>query len=158
MAFFDSISKKITEGSQEAVKQTKAFAEVTRLNGQISDLEHTIEQQYTELGKQYYAAHGTDPEEGLAAVVEKIRDCSAQIAQIQSKIYQIKGTVLCPKCGQEVPSTAAFCPVCGEKIVHSAPAEPAAQAENPAAVCPQCSQPVEPGTRFCRICGFKLGE
>ena len=37
MAFFDSLSKKVTQVGQTTIQKTKEFAEVTRVNSLIDD-------------------------------------------------------------------------------------------------------------------------
>lgn len=54
MAFFDEIGKKITDGGQKAAEQARIFAEVSRLNGLITEQERIISQLYSRIGQNYY--------------------------------------------------------------------------------------------------------
>ena len=51
MAFFDEIGKKITDGGQKAAEQARIFAEVSRLNGLITEQERIISQLYSRIGQ-----------------------------------------------------------------------------------------------------------
>lgn len=46
MAFFDELGKKLTDGGQKAAEQARAFAEVNKLNSQVSEQEKKITQFY----------------------------------------------------------------------------------------------------------------
>ena len=63
MAFFDNIGRTLSEKGQIAVKKTKDFAEVTKINSLISDEERSINNNYVQIGKLYVSKHSDDCEE-----------------------------------------------------------------------------------------------
>lgn len=54
MAFFEQLGKRLSDAGQGVAQQTKNFADVTRLNGAISDKERRITQLYQSIGQTYY--------------------------------------------------------------------------------------------------------
>ena len=113
MAFFDSLSKKVTQVGQTTIQKTKEFAEVTRVNSLIDDEDKRIETAYTAIGKMYRERHENDAEEGLAEEIAKIKEAEAKIVDYKKQIEDIKGIVHCAKCGAEIPVGSAFCSACG---------------------------------------------
>ena len=156
MAFFEQLGKRITDTGQGVVQQTKNFADVTRLNSEVSDMEKKIAQLYASIGQAYYERHQDDPAPEHRQEVEEIRGLVAEIARRQEEIKQIRGIVKCPSCGADVPVQAAFCNACGAKMVPASPAaEPPA---GDAQLCPACGAASPKGNRFCIHCGAKFNE
>lgn len=152
MAFFENLGKRLTDAGQGVSQQAKNFADVTRLNGTISDKEKRITQLYTSIGQTYYQKHQNDPSAEEAQMIQSINTLLAEIDQCQEEIKQIRGVVRCSSCGAEVPLTAAFCNACGTRL--SQTPEPPLQADT--CICPQCHSAVSRENRFCDHCGAKL--
>ena len=156
MAFFEQLGKRITDTGQGVVQQTKNFADVTRLNSEISDRERRITQLYQAIGQAYYQQHSSAPAPEYQQEVGEISALLAEIAQRREEIKQIRGIVKCPSCGADVPLQAAFCNACGTKMAQAAPTvEPPA---GDAQICPACGGASPKGNRFCIHCGAKLSE
>lgn len=56
MAFFDDLSKKITDASTKTIQKGKDLTDVARLNAQISAEENRINTLYGMIGKQHIVA------------------------------------------------------------------------------------------------------
>jgi rRNA maturation endonuclease Nob1 len=153
MAFFEDLGKKITDAGQNLTQQTKNFADVTQLNGAISEAEKKITQIYTSLGQIYFENNKDDATVDGANFIADIKTLKAEIQANRDKINEIKGIVKCDKCGADVPSTSAFCSSCGNKIVVPV-ATPVATPSG--RVCPNCNAIVAEGHMFCNSCGTKL--
>lgn len=125
MAFFDDLTKKISQAGQTAVQKTKEMADVAKLNSSISDEERKIGDIYREIGKLYDSLHGRNPEVDFAALIASIRDSEGKIAGYKQQIKDIKGVVCCEKCGAEVSQNASFCSACGAPMPVVKPAETA---------------------------------
>ena len=156
MAFFEQLGKKLTDAGQGVAQQTKNFADVTRLNSEISEKEKKIAQLYRTVGQTYYERHRDDPAPELEAQVQEIRALFAEIAQHQEEIKQIKGIVKCPSCGADVPLQAAFCNSCGAKMEPASP-QAAVHTED-TKICPVCGAASPRENRFCTSCGTKFDE
>ena len=157
MGFLDDFSKKISSASQEAIAKTKDFADITKLNSNISDEKNKINAAYKEIGKMYFEAHSEDFEESYGELVGNIKASLEKIAAFEQQIVEIKGVTKCPNCGAEVPKGAAFCTSCGTAIpqpeVQAAPAQ-----EAPTKTCPTCGTVLKAGDVFCINCGTKVEE
>ena len=154
MAFFDEIGKKITDGGQKAAEQARIFAEVSRLNGLITEQERIISQLYSRIGQNYYELHKLDAEACVQAEVEGITMAEKRIEEIKAQIALVKGVESCPKCGCEIAKGTVFCPQCGERIPEISSKERSENMVN----CSKCGKAVPMGQKFCIYCGSLISE
>ena len=155
MTLWDNITQKAAAVTDKAVHQAKNFTEQVKLRNQISEAQSTITDCYTQIGKQYAAAHPEDFDEAYAPMMAAIAGANRQIASLQEQLRDLKKVALCPKCGAEVDREAAFCSACGaempkptpveaEVVTDDTPAEEAPVAEAPAEeTAPAAEAPVE---------------
>ena len=159
MSLWDNITQKAAAVTDKAVHQAKNFTEQVKLRNQISEAQSTITDCYTQIGKQYAAAHPEDFDEAYAPMMAAIAGANRQIAFLQEQLRNLKEVALCPKCGAEVDREAAYCSACGaempkptpveaEVVTDDAPAEEAPVAEAsaedaPAETAPAAEAPVE---------------
>ena len=115
MAFFDEIGKRITDGGQKAAEQARIFAEVNRLNGQVSEQERLISQLYTQIGKDYYEVHKENPEECVLSSVEGISALPTE-SVVETVETEAAPANICPGCGSKVEPGMKFCMTCGQKL------------------------------------------
>ena len=155
MAFFDQLGAKIQSGAASVKDKANNFAEVQNLKGQISSCEQQLKDIYIEIGKAYYAATDNDTVDGeMKEKFTKVKEAEEAIAHLQSKLREVKGTLVCGKCGAEVPAGTVFCSKCGSKI--DEPQVDAASANAAEKPCPSCGKPVKAGAAFCASCGAKI--
>ena len=57
MAFFDRLTKTVTEASQKTLAKTKELADTSRLSVMIAEQERIANNQYLEIGKLYVSTH-----------------------------------------------------------------------------------------------------
>lgn len=147
MSLWDNITQKAAAVTDKAVHQAKNFTEQVKLRNQISEAQSTITDCYTQIGKQYAAAHSEDFDEAYAPMMAAIAGANRQIASLQEQLRDLKEVALCPKCGAEVSKDASYCGACGaempkpapveaEVVTDDAPAEEAPVAEAPAEETP----------------------
>ena len=148
MAFFDKLSKTVTEASQKTIAKTKELADASKLNSTISEQERAINIQYLKLGKLYATIHREDFEEAFAEMMSNISQAEAKIQECKNQIMEIKGVRKCERCGAEVPMTSAFCQACGAGMPKVQTATAPDQLK-----CPRCGAEVKKGMRFCTSCG-----
>ena len=174
MGFFDDFGKKISDASQGAIAKTKDFADVAKLNSNISDEERRINNAYQQIGKLYFEMHLEDFEDCFKDHFAAINESLGKIQDYRQQITNIKGVVKCPNCGAEVPKDSAFCSSCGTPVpkqetpvdvpaaeaeVVSAPeAAPVAEEAPVEKKCPSCGATLEDGALFCTNCGTKVEE
>lgn len=92
MGFFDNFKEKATDLAQAGVAQSKRLAEIAKLKTANLGEEDTIKKAYIELGKLYYAEHGSAPDGAYAAVCEKITAARAAIETNNDRIAQLKNS------------------------------------------------------------------
>lgn len=119
MGFFDDFKEKATDLAQAGVAQSKRLAEIAKLKASNMAEEDAIKKAYIELGKLYYAEHGSSPDGAYAAACEKIVASKAAIESNNDRIAELKDN------GESVEAA--------EDIVAQPAAEEAAPAEEPAA-------------------------
>lgn len=150
MAFFDDLSKKLSNAGQGAVQSTKNFANVSKINTQINDEEKKINEAYFQIGKLYFDIYKDSPDEKLATYVQIVKDSLNNIDTYNDQIREIKGIAICPTCGAEVVFQSAFCNACGTKMPLRAPSQPIP--EN-SVQCSACGVYVSRDCKFCTACG-----
>ena len=159
MAFFDDLSKKITDASTKTIQKGKDLTDVARLNSQISAEENRINTLYGMIGKQYMELHRKDAEGAFAGLVASVAEAEQNIAACRAKITELRAVPHCPNCGAELVKGAAFCGICGTPIPVApapAPVAPAPAAPVEAPTTPVQSAPAAPAVKFCPNCGVKM--
>lgn len=156
MGIFDEVGKKISQAGQGAISKTKDFADVAKLNSNISDEQNRITSAYTEIGKLYFETHADNFEDCFATQFASIKEAMTKINDYEKQIVDIKGVVKCPRCGAEVSKDAAFCATCGNAIVVEKPVTEAVNSNEKK--CPNCGVPISEGAAFCVNCGTKVEE
>ena len=154
MAFFEDFGKKITQTGQEAVQKTKDFTEITRLNGQKTEIEKQIEEHYLQIGKLYFELHSKEPETAFLELVAFVQEGQVQIRRLEEQIQQIKRTTRCLNCGAELQQGTVFCPICGTKVVENQIQRP----QEIQKVCLNCGNVMREEAVFCSNCGAKATE
>lgn len=150
MAFFDKISRSVTDAGQKTIAKTKEFADTSRLNSMISEQEKIVVNQYYQIGKLYYSEHRNDYEEIYAGMINIITEAEERIQNYKTQIQDIKGVRRCENCGAEVPLGDAFCSSCGSPM-------PQNHTEQVDTVrCTNCGAYVKKNMRFCTSCGTPM--
>lgn len=154
MAFFDDLGRKISQAGQTAVQKTKDVADVSRINSAISEEEKRINNNYYQIGKLYVAMHASDCEPDFAGMISVIKESEIKIHDYKQQIQDIKGVVMCEKCGAEIPNNVLFCSTCGS---------PVSKQENviintDLVRCTACGKMVSKNIRFCTGCGKAMAD
>ena len=92
MGFLDDVKEKTTDLAQAGVAQSKRLMAIAKLKVANLGEEDTIKKAYIELGKLYYAEHGTAPEGAYAAACERITASRAAIETNNDRIAQLKNS------------------------------------------------------------------
>lgn len=148
MAFFDVLSKKVSEAGQKTKQITRDLSDTTRYNSMIADEEKRIRTVYAQIGELYVSMHREDSEEPFAELVGTVTEAETKIREYNELLKKLKGIRRCEVCGGEVPKDASFCSSCGSKM----PVLPASGN----VFCKNCGSEVDGGMRFCTSCGHAL--
>ena len=151
VAFWDDIKNKVSDTTNSAITKANEIAEVSKLNGLISEEDKKIKNLYYQIGKLYVANQGSNPAPEYAELVAAVIESGRAMKEYKAQINTLKGIRICDKCGAEVPKGAAFCNSCGNQM----PVVPEFDA-NKFDKCPQCGELVEKGMRFCTTCGYAM--
>ena len=118
MAFFDGLSKKITETVDVVGKKTNEMMEVQKLRSQINNLEKNMDKNYILLGKMMFDKfqNGEDLSDDAKAYCEEIVGSAVLIEEYRAEIAEIKGLRTCANCGEAVANDVVFCPKCGRRV------------------------------------------
>lgn len=138
MAFFDKLSETLTNASKDVSQKAKDLSGVAKLTMDIHTKEDQVQKMYAQIGKLYFESHkDDDPTEYVQ--MEQIKEMLAAIEDMNKELCELKGTKVCPRCGQEVKAADVYCKSCGAKledeeiivdaVVKEAPAEEADSAE-----------------------------
>ena len=92
MAFLDELRDRAMDLGRAGVAKSKQLAEITRLSLNNASEEDAIKKAYVEIGKLYYAEHGTAPEGAYAAACERITASRAAIETNNDRIAQLKNS------------------------------------------------------------------
>lgn len=163
MAFFEQLSKKVTQVSQTTIQKTKEIADIAKLNSNISEEERTIESLYNQIGKYYVEKYGNNCDEECKSLVNNIKEAEEKIQDYRMQIQEIKGVIRCPNCQTDIPEHSQFCNVCGYKLETNLVEETNCDEIKISEVtcdnkCAACGAVLESEALFCPECGTKVEE
>lgn len=145
MSILDKLSSGMTEAGNTISQKAKGISEQTKLSGELSKNKARREECIRRLGEVYYQARKKDETPDDAELIEEIGQIDGIIEKITENLNQLKGIVVCEKCGTELEKGSAFCPSCGTPV------------KEPEVIrCPKCMAELPAGTRFCIHCGTKI--
>lgn len=131
MDFINDLQERATDLAQSVVATSKRLAEIAKLKSSNMAEEDTIKKAYVELGKLYYAEHGTTPDGAYAAACEKITAARATIETNNDRIAELKATAEAEGEIIDVTPEAAEEPENEVTEADIVPEEPAADEEQP---------------------------
>lgn len=131
MDFINDLQERATDLAQSVVATSKRLAEIAKLKASNMAEEDTIKKAYVELGKLYYAEHGTTPDGAYAAACEKITAARAAIETNNDRIAELKATAEAEGEIIDVTHEAAEEPENEVTEADIVPEEPAADEEQP---------------------------
>lgn len=133
MAFFDNLKEKAAELADKAkeladtgVSKAKELSEISKLKMQNANERDAIRKAYLEIGKLYYAEHGTAPEGSYVELCRQITDAKAKINYNNERIADMKAAG--GLSDEEVPADEDE----EEVPVEEAPVEEAPEEDTPA--------------------------
>ena len=115
MAFFDKLSETLTNASKDVGQKSKDRSGVAKLTMDIHTKEDQVQKLYAQIGKIYFEAHKDDDLAEYEQMAQ-IKEMLAAIEDMNKELCELKGTKVCPRCGQEVKAADAYCKSCGAKL------------------------------------------
>ena len=92
---FETLKDRATDLAQAGVAQSKRLAEIAKLKTANMAEEDAIKKAYIELGKLYFAEHGTAPDGAYTAACERITASKALIETNNDRIAEQIGRASC---------------------------------------------------------------
>lgn len=117
MELFDKLGDTIISVSKDATQRAKDISELARLRMEMRAKQDYLNKLYVEIGKIYYDAHKDDEEKEFKEQMLLVKDALEVLDELKQQLGQIKGTVKCASCGQDMPIEADYCSKCGTKLV-----------------------------------------
>jgi rubrerythrin len=128
MAFLDKLGETLVSAGKDVSQKAKDLSGSAKLTMDIRAKEDQLEGLYKELGKKYYEAHSEESDEQIV----QIKELLAVIEDMKKERLDLKGAMVCPRCGKEISAGDSYCKACGMKLedeeiivdaeVHDAPA------------------------------------
>lgn len=153
MALFEEIGKRITNASQEVVKQTRDLTDISRLNTKISENKKEMSQLLFELGNDYYKKHRREQDNEEKIYIDQINRLFDEVVKWEDAIEAIKASEVCRACGCRVPKGSVSCANCGARLGADSFAD---AYEEGTRVCQNCGAVVSDDSVFCTSCGTKI--
>ena len=128
---------KAKELASAGAAKARELSEIGKLKVQNSTEQEAIRKAYSDLGKLYYAEHGSEPEEAYAELCQRITDSLAHISYNNERIADIKAAGRSSKDGADASEE----PVEAEESCCCGTEEPAAEesaSEEPVPEAPCC--------------------
>lgn len=113
MAFFEELSKTITDKGKEAAKRAKDLTGALQLKSQVAAEKTKINEAYARIGQIYYEDNQDNQDIRFENDYAMIRRGMAKIEALEEEICQLEGNRICAECGSKVERDAAFCGKCG---------------------------------------------
>lgn len=127
---------KTGQAAESAGRKATEFAQSTRINLQIFDLNTECEVLYKEIGKLMYDVHqGIEAdEEGIQERLVKLDERQEKIAALRGQINLLRSSVRCPNCGRVCSRADTYCSSCGnalDSVLFTTPDKASASEEKP---------------------------
>jgi len=127
MALFENLGKKVSSLAQDAVDgsiklaqataaKSKNVAEITRLKAAINDEKREIRHGFAKLGKACYESHKNNTSAEVNGLCAGIDAHYEELKNLEDRLNQQRGVVICPECGIEIEGECKFCPDCGAQL------------------------------------------
>ena len=116
MELFDKLGDTLVSVTKDATQKAKDISELARISMEIHSKQDYINKLYQEIGRLYFEAHKDDEQQEFEDEITLLKDSQEVLEDLKRQKNQLKGTIKCDNCGQEIPSDADFCSKCGSKL------------------------------------------
>ncbi len=119
MTTIDDIIARARDVAVAAGKMTGEVFEISKGKFQALKISSNIQKSYEKLGSIVYDSikYDTENSELVNVCVAEIDALIEELADVNSRISDLKSVVVCSSCGYSNPTTAYFCAKCGSSIM-----------------------------------------
>ena len=119
MATIDDIIARAKDVAVAAGKMTGDVFELSKGKFHALKISSNIQRSYEKLGSIVYDSmkYDTENSEMVNVCVAEIDALVEELAEVNSRISDLKNVVVCSSCGYSNPTTAYFCAKCGSSIL-----------------------------------------
>lgn len=113
---FNDVKKRIVDVTDKVGKKTNNLIEEGKLLYKIREAEREIDTLYRDLGRAVYEADedmGVSFEEYTSEKAACIDRQKEHLASLRSALAAVKGSIICPTCGEMNAKTNNYCSKCG---------------------------------------------
>ena len=116
MAFFDDLSRTLSDKGKEAAHKAKEAAEVLQVKAQIASEKSKLKELYGAVGVLYYKKYRDDEDNEFQDLFKEIGNILTNIAVMEEKVQNLEGSIVCPNCKKVMKKGSAFCSKCGAEL------------------------------------------
>lgn len=116
MAFFEDLSKTLSDKGKEAAQKAKEAAGVLQMKAQIASEKSKLKELYGAVGVLYYKKHRDDEDTEFGDLFREIGNVLTNVAAMEEKVQKMEGANVCPNCKKVMKKDALFCSRCGAAL------------------------------------------
>lgn len=116
MAFFDELSRTLSDKGKEAAQKAKEAAGVLQLKAQIASEKSKLKELYGAVGVLYYKKHRDDEDNEFQDLFREIGNVLTNVAAMEANLQEMDGTIICPSCKKPMKKGSSFCSRCGAAL------------------------------------------
>ncbi len=116
MAFFEDLSKTLSDKGKEAAQKAKEAAGVLQMKAQIASEKSKLKELYGAVGVLYYKKHRDDEDTEFGDLFREIGNVLTNVAAMEEKVQKMEGANVCPNCKKVMKKDALFCSHCGAAL------------------------------------------
>lgn len=120
---YSDVHKKISEMKNQTFKKTKDMSETKQLSTALRTEEERQKELLLNMGQVCYDKGLLEETEEVKELYESITACRERMREYKDRLRILKGSVICPMCGNAVKSDEKFCSRCGNDMTKETVAE-----------------------------------
>ena len=109
MAFFDELSRTLSDKGKEAAQKAREAAGVLQMKAQIASEKSKLKELYGAVGVLYYKKHRDEEDTEFGDLFREIGNVLNNVAAMEEKVQKIEGALVCPDCKKVMKRDALFC-------------------------------------------------
>lgn len=160
--FLGKITGGIDKGIKTISSKSKEFIEITRLKGELRDVDATLQIKFNAVGKKVFQMmnRGALNKDDIKTECSEIAACYKRVTEIEENIKKAEkealkaqygvDAVMCRACGGVNKATDQVCNICSSAI--------ADEEKKDCRPCPSCNALVSQESKFCASCGKAMPD